>query len=109
MAFTFSGPAFPLYSVVVFCAAFFRIPVDPVGQCMEVGPGNIWDEENADSLIDYQKYVVAHELIHVYLGTDSLREKKSPEEVYLPNDCMGLSRADRLRNPENYIYYIASK
>ena len=94
---------------VVFCPSFWGIPTAPTSRfCMGVTPQNTWDG-TAAPMARFQKYLIAHELIHVYLGKSSLGISTVPHEVYAPRDCMILAPADQLRNPENFQYYIASE
>ena len=60
-------------------------------------------------LSDYKIYVLIHEMVHFYLGIDSLSMITVPPEQYELNHCVALDRRDSLRNPTNYQHYIASK
>ena len=56
------------------------------------------------SLARTQLSVLFHELVHLYLNRSSLKP-----EVYHLSDIVNLSPADSVRNPANYVFYLASK
>lgn len=64
---------------------------------------------NRKSLSDYQTYLIIHEMLHFYLGMDSLSLTTVPLEQYELNDCVALDKLNSLRNPSNYHHYLASK
>ena len=61
------------------------------------------------SLSDYKTYILIHELVHFYLGLNTLSLITVPPEQYELNDCVALDRFNSLRNPANYQHYLASK
>ena len=64
---------------------------------------------NRALLSDYKTYILIHEMLHFYLGGDSLTPHTLPAEKYELNECVALDTLDSLHNPSNYQYYIASK
>ena len=60
-------------------------------------------------LNDYKIYILIHEMLHFYLGADSLTQRTNPPEQYKLNECVALAASNSLRNPTNYQSYIASK
>ena len=94
----------------VICPTFWDLPFKPSSpQCIPVTNENIWGGA-PKNLILFQHYLLAHELIHTYLGRKrSLGWESDPEEVYTARDCMQLSATNRVKNPNNYQYYFASK
>ena len=60
-------------------------------------------------LSNYKTYVLIHEMVHFYLGRNSLSQTTAPPEQYALNNCVGLGKVDSLRNPANYQHYLASK
>ena len=56
------------------------------------------------SLARTQLSVLFHELVHLYLNQSSLKP-----EVYRLSDIVDLSPADSVKNPANYVFYLASK
>ena len=60
-------------------------------------------------LSEYRTYVLIHEMLHFYLGINTLSPSTVPREQYELNDCVALDKQDSLRNPANYQNYIASK
>lgn len=61
------------------------------------------------SLSDYKTYILIHEMVHFYLGAESLTPNSYPPEKYQLNECVALDQTTSLRNPSNYQNYIASK
>ena len=60
-------------------------------------------------LSDYGTYILIHEMVHFYLGADSLTLDTFPSEKYELNKCVALNLQSSLINPSNYQNYIASK
>ena len=60
-----------------------------------------------DPLSLYMTYIVIHEMVHFYLGWDSLGPDSHPPELYSINDCVGLDPLDSVHNPPNYHFYVA--
>lgn len=73
--------------------------------CPSVGYNKFLDSGKSLSL--YLTYMVIHEMVHFYLGWDSLGPHSNPPEVYPINDCVGLDPLDSVHNPANYHYYVA--
>lgn len=66
---------------------------------MFVGFGNI--------VCLYQKYMLIHEMVHFYLGSNTLGLESKPREEYDLNKCVAFSEALSLRNPQNYQAFVA--
>ena len=62
---------------------------------------------HGDTLSLYLIYMVIHEMVHFYLGWDSLGPSSSPPEIYSINDCVRLDPLDSIHNPSNYHFYVA--
>ena len=60
--------------------------------------------QGGQSLARTQLSVLFHELVHLYLNQSLIKP-----EVYLLSDIVNLSPADSVRNPANYVFYLASK
>ena len=56
------------------------------------------------SLARTQLSVLFHELVHLYLNHSFLKP-----EVYLLSNIVDLSPADSVKNPANYVFYLASE
>ena len=96
-------------SQTVICPAFWDLPWRPSGrQCLSVDSNNEWAGDPF-KLIRYQSYILAHELIHTYLGKSSLGWDTVPKEVYASSKCMNLKPKEQVKNPNNYQFYFASK
>ena len=110
---------------IVLCPSFWDFPSKPTSGeqgCATVSPGNLFDDgsmagvlrtempgPNQERLIGYQMYHLFHEVVHFYLGNDSLGEDTVPQEVYGWNECVALDVSSSLCNPMNYQLYLASK
>ena len=53
---------------------------------------------------DTQYNILIHELVHLYLGQQTLKP-----ELYRMNECIALQADGKLINPSNYEYYAQSK
>ena len=96
-------------SQTVICPAFWALPWRPSGrQCLSVNSNNE-RAGNTFKLIRYQSYVLAHELVHTYLGKSSLGWDTVPKEVYGEGQCMNLGPKEQAKNPNNYQFYFASE
>ena len=95
---------------VALCAKFWSIPPKPDNRnrCLTVTPRNLWYGDQ-DLLDRYKTYVIAHELVHLYLGMRSMGFSTMPQEVYGIRQCMDLTPANQQRNPQNYQLYFSSK
>ena len=70
---------------------------------------NRYIDDDGDRLARFQKYLIIHELLHMYMPDGGLHGDSDPEEVYSLNECMRLDlEVNRLRNPNNIVYYVAS-
>ena len=95
------------------CSRFWSQPIDllPGREKSEVCPiileNNTWDElDSRISLIMVQKYLLVHEMVHYYLERGGLGYSTKPKEVYSANLCNRLGDKDRLKNANNYEYYV---
>lgn len=64
---------------------------------------------NRASLSAYKTYILIHEMLHFYLGTNTLSQYTAPPEQYELNACVSLGKLNSIRNPSNYQNYLASK
>ena len=60
-----------------------------------------------DPLGLYLTYMIIHEMVHFYLGWDSLGPESHPPEMYPINSCVGLNSFNSVHNPSNYHFYVA--
>ena len=71
---------------------------------------NMFMDEDGERLASFQKYLIVHELLHMYMLDGGLRDDSDPKEVYSLNDCMRMNyETNRIRNPNNVVYYVASE
>ena len=103
------------YRFVFLCPRFWNHKVEPPAgrrredACPRVRDNQFLDKDG-ERLLAWQKYLVIHELLHQYIADGGLGEKTNPPEVYGLNECMGIERTkDRSRNPNNIVFWIASK
>ena len=90
------------------CPRFFTIAAAPRSKhCPKVTVENRF-ERTGNLLADFQAYNLIHEMIHFYLGQESLGWDTQPMEKYPLNDCVGFDKFYSWRNPMNYQYYVAS-
>lgn len=66
----------------------------------------------SNPLVKYQSYDLVHQLAHLYLQDRGLTNETVPKEVMDWNSCVGLGWAPfegspSVRNPFNFVYYIA--
>lgn len=104
-AFTVVGTKFPKNSIVL-CPAFWRyapIPSTSKATCLTVDPHFNRFRENGARMINYQLWVILHELAHSYIYA---RNGKLAD-VSTANDCMSLSASSAVENAQNYVYYAA--
>ena len=95
-------------SYILICPGFWSIEPWPLkGLCPTVIHNRFIGAQAR--LSNYQTYVLIHEMLHFYLGMDSLSQISAPPEKYKLNDCVGLGKVNSLRNPSNYQHYLASK
>ena len=62
-----------------------------------------------DVLVGYQVYHLFHEIVHFYLGSNTMGGDTVPKEVYDWNECLALNASTSRRNPMNYQLYLASE
>ena len=51
--------------------------------------------------------IIMHEMVHIYLGLQSLHRMSRPPETYGQNGVTGLRPQDTIRNPDNFAIYAA--
>ena len=102
---------------IFLCDFFFERPVEPpsiephssrpANTCLRVdrqwnafiGFGNV--------VCLYQKYMLIHEMVHFYQGSNTLGLQTKPREEYDLTECVRFSEALSLRNPQNYQALVA--
>ena len=95
-------------SLIVACPSFFNIPIAPApgpSDCLPVnrflnrflGPGR--------QLIEYQIYVLLHEIAHYYIYAAS----QTRFDHYDVATCFHLGPLESSQNAQNYAFYVASK
>ena len=95
-------------SFIFLCPSFWGRPAAPsFPDCPSVRK-NWWTGEG-QNLANYLAYYLIHEMVHFYLGGESLGISTSPPEVYPINDCVALSTFNSIRNPQNYQNYVARR
>ena len=93
------------------CPIFFNNPTKPVDFTGMLCPNvrdNVFTGDDT-RFLNFQTYVMIHEMVHFYLQDQSLTGTTYPTEQYRPNDCVALSPLHSLHNPTNYHAYIASR
>ena len=55
----------------------------------------------------YQKYMLIHEMVHYYLRGSTPGLQSKPREEYDLTECVQLSEALSLKNPQNYQALVA--
>lgn len=99
---------YPGSSYILICPSFWSLqPWPSITSCPTV-MDNLFVGSRA-WLSDYQTYVLIHEMVHFYLGMNSLTLDTAPREQYELNDCVALGKVNSFRNPANYQHYLASK
>ncbi|KAL8730682.1 MAG: hypothetical protein Q9166_003874 [cf. Caloplaca sp. 2 TL-2023] len=108
--------AFGLYlngmKYIWLCEKFFKLRITPLGPPTKNCPrviDNQFVKKEVPLLSDYQVYLLIHEMVHFYLGWDSLGWNTTPKEIYPSNYCVNFDMKNSLRNPMNYQYFVASK
>lgn len=97
-----------LKNSIVLCPAFWSyasIPSSSKSTCLIVDPHFNRFRENGRRLVNYQLWVILHELAHVYVYARS----GSLTDVSTANDCMSLSGSSAVNNAQNYVFYAASE
>ena len=106
-AFGIFGTKF-LKNSIVLCPAFWTyagIPSSSKSSCLRVDPHFNRFRDSGKRLVNYQLWVVLHELAHAYIYARS----GSLSDVANSNDCMSLSASSAVNNAQNYVYYAASE
>ena len=97
-----------LQNTIVLCPAFWKwlaIPSSSQSACLPVDPHFNRFRSDGNRLVNYQLWVLLHELAHVYIYAKS----GNLYDVSSPNDCALLSGNSAINNAQNYVYYAASK
>lgn len=104
-AFTVVGTKFPKNSIVL-CPAFWKYPPLPStskSTCLTVDPHFNRFRENGGRMVNYQLWVILHELAHAYIYA----RNGQLADVSTANDCTSLSASSAVENAQNYVYYAA--
>ena len=94
------------------CEKFFTMRVAPSGPPNRYCPhvtGNKFVPAEMGRLGDYRTYLLIHEMVHFYLGRESLGWSTTPKESYASNVCVNFDMKTSLRNPMNFQFFVASK
>ena len=105
-----AGQAFYIidFSFIFLCPSFWAAPAAPsFPDCPSVRK-NQWTGMG-QYLANYESYLLVHEMVHFYLGGESLGMMTVPREAYLINDCVALSSFTSIRNPQSYQNYVARR
>ena len=93
-------------SYIFICPQFWQYDIAPrKSTCPSVRDNQFVG--GGDPLSLYLTYTVIHEMVHFYLGWDSLGPDSHPREIYPINGCVGLDPLDSIHNPANYHFYVA--
>ncbi|KAG8527202.1 uncharacterized protein KY384_008632 [Bacidia gigantensis] len=99
------------WSYILICDRFWTLPAEPTEPrqrlCPGIVPGQNRFEPRGLTMVQHQTYMLAHELVHKYLRGNDLSMETTPLEVYTLWDCMALEVDDALRNPNNFMYFVA--
>ena len=106
-AFGIFGTRF-LKNSIVLCPSFWTyaaIPTLSKSSCLTVDPHFNRFRENGRRLVNYQLWVILHELAHAYIyaSTGVL------SDVSTANDCMSLAASSAVSNAQNFVFYAASE
>ena len=97
-----------LKNSIVLCPAFWTFPAIPTSSkadCLKVDPNFNRFRDSGKRLVNFQLWVLLHELLHSYIYARS----GSLSEVSTANDCASLAAGSALDNTQNYVFYAASK
>ena len=97
-----------LRNSIVLCPAFWNyaaIPSSSRSTCLSVDPHFNRFRADGRRLINYQLWVIMHELAHAYIyaRTGSL------SDISYANDCIALTGSSAVNNAQNFVYYAASE
>ena len=99
---------YPGSSYIVICPVFWSVEPWPSRSFCPTVIHNRF-VGNGALLSGYKTYILIHEMVHFYLGMNSLAMDTAPPEQYELNACVTLDKLNSIRNPANYQHYIASK
>lgn len=97
-----------LQNPIVLCPAFWKyaaIPPLSKSNCLTVDPHFNRFRDSGRRLIDYQLWVILHELAHHYIYARSGRQA----DVMAATDCMSLTGSSAVNNAQSFVYYAASE
>ena len=97
-----------LKNTIVLCPAFWSYPTIPQQSnvnCLNVDPHFNRFRDPGERLINYQLWVILHELAQNYIYARSGSLFELPDV----NDCVSLSASSAVNNAQNYVFYAASK
>ena len=97
-----------LNNSIILCPNFFTytaLPTTSAAGCLTVDPHFNRFRDSGKRLVNYQLWVILHELAHVYIYARS----GSLLEISTANDCFLLAGGIAVDNAQNYVYYVASK
>lgn len=97
-----------LKNSIVLCPAFWTyaaIPSLSKSTCLIVDPHFNRFRDNGRRMVNYQLWVLLHELAHTYIYARS----GSLADVSTANDCMSLAGSSAVNNAQNYVFYAASE
>ncbi len=95
-------------SLIVICPSFFEVPMTPTpGQSNCVAVSGFLNRfiGAGTQLIDYQIYVLLHEIARYYIYAAN----QDKVDHYDINTCFKLGPLESSQNAQNYAYYVASK
>ena len=106
-AFDIYGTRFVNNSIVL-CPAFWSyaaIPPQSKSTCLTVDPHFNRFRDDGRRLVNYQLWVIMHELAHHYIYARS----GSQADVSTANDCVSLNAKSAVNNAQNFVFYAASE
>lgn len=106
-AFAIIGTRFSKNSIVL-CPAFWNyaaIPSRAKSNCLTMDPHFNRFRDVGRRLVNYQLWVILHELAHNYIYARS----GGQGDISTANDCNSLSAGSAVNNAQNFVYYAASE
>ncbi|KAF6236298.1 hypothetical protein HO173_005551 [Letharia columbiana] len=105
-AFAIVGTRF-LKNYIVLCPAFWTyaaIPSSSKSTCLPVDPHFNRFREGGGRLVQFQLWVILHELAHAYIYARS----GLVTDVSTANNCMWLAASSAVNNAQNFVFYAAN-
>ena len=93
---------------ILICPKFFihpAIPARSTTSCYTLDSNPKYFSQDGRSLTRYQIWALMHELVHYYIWTS----KQKDLDIYNIDRCLMLPGSSAVLNPQNYIFYAASK